>query len=249
MAKWKLLSKHEYEFLGAFPRYVKTLTCFFVGLLMTNGGAATLIYGTGGPNTISAWIFGILLLLIGLRLAAVAVVLWPWQRVRWVRVYEEGLRWQVGGREHKCRWDEVTRVDRTEMDVVDSDGRRTDWTRTAYLVLRLADGTSASFDPALSDYSRLANKVQQAVAACQLAEAEVELDEGGKTFGLVHISRKGVTAIGRFFPWKEVQWLTVENGELCAHHSCTKWQPIELNAIPDYLVLLSLLQGLGRLRE
>src|SRR5262245_5798505 len=186
MAKWKQLSKHEYEFISAFPRYVKTLTGLFVGLLMVAGGVAILIYGTGGQHSISAYIFGILFLLIGLPVVAVAIVLWPWKRVRWVRVYEEGLRWSAGGREHRYRWEEVRNVDRTEMDVVGPDERRTDWTRTAYLNLRFADGTGVSFDPALMDYSKLAGYVQRAVAASQLAESAVELDEAGKTFGPVH---------------------------------------------------------------
>src|SRR5262245_30138361 len=171
MAKWKQLSKHEYEFISAFPRYVKTLTGLFVGLLMVAGGVAILIYGTGGQHSISAYIFGILFLLIGLPVVALAVVLWPWKRVRWVRVYEEGLRWSAGGREHKYRWEDVRSVGRIEMDVVGPDERRTDWTRTASLELRFSDGTAISFDPALADYDKLARLVQQSAAASQMAEA------------------------------------------------------------------------------
>jgi hypothetical protein len=58
-----------------------------------------------------------------------------------------------------------------------------------------------------------------------------------------------VTANGRFFKWKEVRWLAVHNGEVCAHHECEGWRPVPLHEIPDYVVLLSLVQGLGRLRE
>jgi hypothetical protein len=225
------------------------LGCFGLGLLLTAGGAAILVYGTGGENSISAYIFGILFSVFGLLLTGVMVLLWPWKRVRWVRVYEEGLRWKAGRREHKYRWDEVTHVDRTEMDVVGPDGHRTDWTRTAYLVLRFADGSGVSFGPALSDYSRLANYAQQAAAARQLAAAAAELEGDGKAFGFVHISRKGVTVEGRFFAWKEVKWLAVSNGELCAHPRCTAWRPVPLYGIPDYLVLLSLVKELGCLRE
>src|SRR5262249_33774329 len=115
MAKWKLISKHEYEFIAAFPRYVMTLGGMLLGLLMTAGGVALLVFGTGGDNIsniIPAVIFGVLLVLFGLLIAAGSVVFWPWKLVRWVRVYEEGLRWQVGGREHKCRWEEVAKVNR-----------------------------------------------------------------------------------------------------------------------------------------
>ncbi len=249
MSKWNLVSKHKYEFLSAFPRYVKTLGGLLVGLGMTAGGAALLLYGTGGRNSFSAWIFGGLFLLLGLVLAGAMVLTWPWKRVRWVHVYEEGLRWQAGRREYKYRWDEVAGVNRTEIDVIGPDGRRTPFGRTAYLVLRFADGTGVSFDPALSDYSKLAAYAQQAAAASQLAEAAVELDEVGKEFGPVHISRKGVTARGRFFAWKEVKWLALHNGELCAHHDCETWRPIPVSEIPDYMLLVSLAQGLGRFRE
>jgi hypothetical protein len=249
MARWKLLSRHEYEFLSAFPRYVKTLGGLLLGLLMTAGGVAILIFGTDGPNFISGYIFGFLLLGFGLLLAAAMVLTWPWKPVRSVRLYEEGLRWTAGGREHSYPWEDVTHINRTELDVVGSDGRRTDWTREAYLVLRFADGKGVTFDPALSDYSKLARIAQQAATAAQLAQGDGELDADGKQFGPIHVSRKGVTAHGRFFRWKEVKWLAVANGELCAHHACAKWRPVRLNDIPDYLLLLSVVKELGRLRE
>src|SRR5262249_12150697 len=121
MAKWKLLSKHEYEFLSAFPDYVQRLGCLAVGLAMTAGGAALLVCGTGGRTSLSAGIFGGILLLFGLLAAGTMVLLWPWKRVRWARVYEEGLKWKAGRREHKYRWDEVSSVNRAEMDVVGPD--------------------------------------------------------------------------------------------------------------------------------
>jgi hypothetical protein len=249
MSKWKLVSKHEYEFISAFPRYVKTIVGLLCGIGMTVGGAAILVYGTGGRNAVSGYIFGLLFLLFGILLTGLMILSWPWRRIRWVRVYEEGLRWEAGSREHKCRWDEVTDLNRTEMDVVGPDGRRTDWTRSASLLLRLADGSRVRFDPALVDYGKLARLVQEHVTLHQLHGATAELDETGKTFGPVHLTRKGVTAAGRFFSWTEVRWLAAHNGQLCAHHECTAWQPILLNDIPNYLLLLSLVKELGRLRE
>jgi hypothetical protein len=58
-----------------------------------------------------------------------------------------------------------------------------------------------------------------------------------------------VTANGRFFAWKEVQWLAVHNGAVCAHHDCTTWRPVPLSDIPDYLLLLSLVKALARLHD
>jgi hypothetical protein len=37
MAKWKLVSKHEYEFIAAFLRYAMTLGGLLAGLLMAAG--------------------------------------------------------------------------------------------------------------------------------------------------------------------------------------------------------------------
>src|SRR5262249_33275712 len=166
---------------------------------MTAGGAALLLYGTGGRNSFPAWIFGSVLLVFGLLAAGIMILIWPWKRVRWARVYEEGVRWKAGRRVHKYRWDEVTDVSRAEMDIVGHDGRRTAFTRTAYVALRFTDGTGVSFTPALKDYTELANYVQRAVAASQLAESGGELEAAGKAFGPVQISRKGVTAHGKFF--------------------------------------------------
>src|SRR5262249_31143029 len=161
-----------------------------------------------------------LLLVLGLLATWVMVLLIPWKRVRWARVYEEGLKWKAGRREYKYRWDEVSDVNRTEMEFMGHEGRRSTASRVASVSLRFADGTGVSFTPALKDYTKLATYVQQAVTASQLAESRGKLDEAGKGFGPVHISRKGVTAHGKFFAWKEVRWLAVHNGELCAHHEC-----------------------------
>jgi hypothetical protein len=85
MAKWKLVSKHEYEFIAAFPRYAMTLGGVLAGLLMAAGGAALLIYGTGGDNLsnlIPAVLFGVLLVVFGLLIAAGSVFYWPWNPPR-----------------------------------------------------------------------------------------------------------------------------------------------------------------------
>jgi hypothetical protein len=252
MAKWTQVSKHEYEFLGAVPRYVSTGCGFFVGLGMLAGGVALLVYGTGGDNVsnnISAWIFVVLLVGFGLLTMGIAAALWPRQHVSWVRTYEEGLRWKAGGREHKKRWDEVKNVSRTEMQTVDQHGQGSEWGRTSNLFLHFHDGTSVEFFNALSDHGKLARVAQEKSAAAQLPAAAEELDDGGKTFGLIHVTRDGVTAFGKRFSWKKARWLAVENGHLVAHPACDGWEPVPLAAVDNYAVLLTLLQGIGRLRD
>jgi hypothetical protein len=249
MAKWKLVSKHEYGFVAAFPIYLKILGGFFVGLLMTVGGLLILIIGNSGGLHVTPVTFGGVFVMFGVVLCGAMVVAWPWKRVRWVRVYEEGIKWAAGRREHRYGWDEVTNVIRSELQVVSPEGRRSDLSRTAYLDLSFDDGTGVRFDPALSNYCKLAEYAQKASASRQLNESTADLDETGKDFGPVHVSRKGVTVHGKAFTWKELKWLSVYNGELYAHPTCTKWRPITLNSIPNYVLMLSLVKGLGRLRE
>jgi hypothetical protein len=248
MAQWKLVSKHENELISAVPIYGRAIGFFVAGLAVTAGGVALVVVGILG-DSIAPYFLGGGIFIFGLPFMAVGVVMWPWRRIRWVRAYEQGLRWAAGGRVHKKRWDEVTTVGRIEMQTVGPHGHRSDWGRTANLSLRFEDGTSIRFDPSLTDYGRLAGYAQEQVAARQHAAATAEMDDDGKTFGLVHLARGGVTVDGRHFSWKEARWLSVYNGELCAHPSCKGWKPVPLAAIPNYLLMLALLKGLGRLRE
>jgi hypothetical protein len=248
MAPWKLVSKHDYEFLSALPVYARAIGFFVAGLAMTAGGVAILVFGTGG-GSIAPYLLGGGITFFGLLTLTAAAFLWPWRHVRWVRVYEEGLRWKARGRVHKKRWDEVDTVSRSESQMVNPDGSRSEWGRMADLGLRFEDGTSVRFTTSLTDYDRLARYAQVTVAARQQAAAAAELDGAGKAFGLVHVARDGVTVDGRHFRWKELKRLHVYNGDLCADPSCRGWKPVPLAAIPNYVLMLSLVRGLGRLRE
>lgn len=249
MAKWKLVSRHEYEFASAFPRYVRALVFFFAGLAVTAGGVALFVFG-GGRSHIPYMIGGILVL-FGLLFMFLGALLWPWAGVRWVRLYEEGLRWKDRRGEHKKRWEEVVSVSRNETQTIDIHGTGDEFGREADFGLCFDDDSSINFTTTLARYDRLARYVQEQVAARQQAGAEAEFASEGKTFGIVRIDRDGITALanGRHYAWDEVEWLQVDNGHLCAAPSCRGWEPVPLAGISNYLVLLSIVQKLGRLRE
>jgi hypothetical protein len=243
MAKWKLLSKHELDRLAFIPMFTG-IGCGGVLLVAAGGGLLWL----SGANALPAYLICVPLILLGLALLAFVAWGLSQARVRWVRIFDLGIRWKEGGTEHKYRWEEVKDVQRTEMDFVGADGRRSEWTRVAGLLLVFDDGRRVSFDPSLSEYSRLANAAQKAVTECQMARAAAEPPKKAREFGPARLKDAGVEVNGRLFRWKEIQWLAVENGELVCHYSCKQWRPVPLSEIPNYQLLLALVDEMGMLR-
>src|SRR5262245_28784079 len=172
MAKWKLVSKHEHEFVSAFPRYLRALLLLGSGLALAAGGVAIVVFGGGRSHL--PYVFGGLLLLLGSTLILGGVLLWPWAGVKWVRAYEEGLKWKDRRGEHKKRWEEVVSVSRSETQYVNRDGSGTDFGRVADFGLRFDDDTSINFTTTLTDYSRLANYAQEQASARQQSSAEAD---------------------------------------------------------------------------
>jgi hypothetical protein len=162
MAKWKLLSKHEWEFGSALPGYGKAGCAFLAGLAVTAGGIALIVFNFGGDAGIGPVLLGVGLTLLGLLPLAAGAILWPWQWIAWVKVYEQGLRWKAGGREHERHWDEVKRASSSEIQAIDVHGHRNEWYSSASLVLHFADGTMVTFDTALSDYGKMVRTVREA---------------------------------------------------------------------------------------
>jgi hypothetical protein len=162
MARWKLLSKHEWEFGSALPGYGKAGCSFLAGLAVTAGGIAIIVFNFGGDAGIGPVLFGGGITFFGLIPLLLGLFFWPWQRIAWVKVYEQGLRWKAGGREQERTWDEVKRANSSEIQAIDVHGGRNEWHSSAFLVLFFHDGTSVTFDTALTDYGRLVRHVQEA---------------------------------------------------------------------------------------
>src|SRR5262249_47639159 len=105
MAKWQLVSKHDFDWLSLVPIYTPPL---LGGGALSAVGAGLLYLMSGGDNTLSGCLIGIPLLLGGLLVLAIPVLGLSGGRIRWVRVYDRGIRWCQRGKEYKYRWDEVT---------------------------------------------------------------------------------------------------------------------------------------------
>jgi hypothetical protein len=161
MANWQLLSKHEYQFISAFPDFVRAFCTVAVGLGLVVGGVALIVYG----GHFTPYVLGTVFALLGLPTVAVGVILWPWRQASWVRVYEEGLRWKVWGRVYKKRWEEVTFINQFDINEIHIDGSRSDWGSSSTLGLRFDDGTHVIFSTALSNYGRLGRVAREQVAA------------------------------------------------------------------------------------
>jgi hypothetical protein len=243
MAKWKLISKHEFDWLAIIPMYTGFA---FAGVLLVGAGGGLL--WLSGADALPAYLISVPLILLGLALLAFVVIALATTRVRWVRVFDLGIRWKEGRAEHKYRWEEVKDVQRTEMDFVGPDERRSEWTRVASLLLVFDDGRRVTFDPSLAEYSRLANAAQKAITESQLARAASAPPTKVREFGPLRLKNSGVEVEGQFFSWKELRWLQVTNGELHCHHSCKEWRPVPLDEIPNSQLLLSLLHEMGMLR-
>ena len=247
MAKWKFVSNHDYEFNAALPRYLRALGTFGAGLAVAIGGSA--VIGFGGGRSHLPYVIGGILLLFGFVFITFGLVLWPWARVEWVKVYEEGLKWKDRRGEHKKKWEEVVSVSRNEMQYINPDGSGTDFGRIADFGLRFDDASFINFTTTLTDYNKLARYAQEQSAFRQQKGAEIDFAGDGRTFGAVHVARDGVTAFGRYFSWDDVGRLEVYNGDLIAGPSCKKWTPVPLAGISNYQVMLSLVRKIGRLRE
>ncbi|MGL4554545.1 MAG: hypothetical protein ACRC33_25555 [Gemmataceae bacterium] len=160
MAKWKLVSKHEWEFASALPGYVKPGCSVVLGLAVAGLGVATIAFDLRGETGLG--LFGGGLVFFGLIPLALGVLLFPWQRVAWVKVYEQGLRWKAWGRVHERHWDEVKQTRSADIQAIDQTGSRNEWHSSAWLVVLFLDGSSVTFDTALSDYGRLVRSVREA---------------------------------------------------------------------------------------
>src|SRR5262245_41174093 len=196
MAEWKLVSKHEFGLFNFVASFRFNYGCG--SFLLLGGGLFAVIL-----LPLGAWSAGLLLgvpaFLLGAFLLAWPIGRW-FGRVRWVRVYEEGLRWLQGGGEGRQVWEDVLSVSQFDQDILVNEAR-SDWTRMTDLTLRFADGTSVSFNHFLDGYDRLAREVQKATGERRYAQASADFDAGGAQFGPVTVSRQGIQVGERSFTW------------------------------------------------
>jgi hypothetical protein len=230
-------SGHRQCLSGLRKRYLANLVLFGALLLL---GLGLVALGLAKPRSKT--------LLPGVIFVAAAVVplvpvfVGSATGVRRVELTADGLAWEDGKGERGCRWDEVEAVYREE--TVFNYGYPI---RSIRLVL--SSGEAAKFDQRLRDYDRLAEAIQNVTGNLLAPRKRQELAAGAAAFGPVTLHPDGITVRAKRFAWAGIDEYTVCQGILFVFPTGYKGQAherVELDSIPNYLVLLGLLREQGR---
>jgi hypothetical protein len=229
-------STHRRTAAGLRRRYGPNLLLFGIGLVLGLSGVGL---GLAKPKSD--------MLLPGVLFAAASFiplipVFLALSGLRRVDVNSDGLSWADGKGKTGCRWDEIAAVYRDETVMNKSVTSRT-------LRVELANGKAVTFDHRLSDYDTLADTVQRVAAKVLLPVKQAELASGAAAFGPVTLHPDGIAIHKKRFAWPDVEEYTIAHGVLYVFPRGYKGQQNELEVlarIPNYLVLLELLQGLGQ---
>jgi hypothetical protein len=113
----------------------------------------------------------------------------------------------------------------------------------ASLTIAREDGLSFHFGPALTDYDRLAEEVQQRTFAVAWPLVWAGFLEGKViAFGNIEVSRIGIRHAGKFLVWKDLKEISVAQGKLSIKQT-GKWLPwtvLDIGGIPNPHVLFAL---------
>jgi hypothetical protein len=151
MAKWKLVSRHEFDLASFFAAYRYSWLAF---PLLLAFAVRFLLLPARPEDQAYMWFFGGLATFGG-----VLAIGWPigrWvRRVRSAKAYDEGLRWKQGGTEFEYPWEQVVEVSRNDVDVRINNERSSAGTRITDLRVAFADRRVVHLSHVLTDYDRL----------------------------------------------------------------------------------------------
>jgi hypothetical protein len=159
-----------------------------------------------------------------------------------VQIFEEGLQWQQDGRERQRGWDEVREVWRKELYRLINGARPSEWNRHSDLRVVFTDGEQVRFNHSLSNYNVMADFVQRATSERLLPAARRELSGPGVRFGSLQLSHEGLTLGNERLPWSVITNIRAGRGFLCVVDMRGKQHDIALQDVPNYPVLLKLLE-------
>jgi hypothetical protein len=224
--------------VGVMSRYSPHLllwgVLFAIGLLLGFLGLARPDAGTLLPGAL--FLIGSFTFLIPLFIALAG-------GPRWARVTPEGVQWQDGKGEHLWRWEVIADVFRLDKIINQT-------FRVKKLRLLTGQGEEVTFDQCLSNYDRFADTVQEAVSNRLLAAKRSELAGAGAQFGPVTLRKDAITINGKTFPWPEVEQYVVLRGVLVVYprsYQGINCEEVVLSVVPNYPILLYLLQELGQM--
>jgi len=234
-----LPSRHYLHLRGIASRYAPhvmmmgTLLVIGLGLLLLTASrpsAGTLIPG--------------LLFAVGALLFLIPVYLGLAAHPREVEVTPAGLKWTDNESEHEVDWEDIREVYRYE--------RITNQTfREAHLILVLTDGHRLDLNQSLSDFNKLGDTVQSAVCTRRAPALRADLQTGSAEFGPVTLRPSGLSFNETTLTWDVVDQIVVARGHLnvCLKSPMrTRWESVAIGGIPNFLVLLSLIQEVSPVR-
>jgi hypothetical protein len=165
-----------------------------------------------------------------------------WLRVKvWaVEVFEGGVTWYDSGWQ-AAAWDEIKEFGRAQVSEIVQGVRHI---RKREVRIRARDGRRATFLWALSDWDTMANNIEERVTL-QKIPAALEKYEAGESqeFGKkIKVSQDAIILDGTRYSWDEVESVQVLNAILFVNTGKKKEWSRKLAAIPDYPVLLKLLE-------
>jgi hypothetical protein len=164
-------------------------------------------------------------------------------RLAWLEVDPAGLRWSQRGQESGRPWKDVKTVWRLE--------RLVRGTPVGSVRVDFRDGDPLLVDRSLSGYDEIADAIQSYGVGVLRAIKESELAMGEVEFGPVKLLRDGILHEGRELRWADVDYGIVR-GSLWFVPTGAVLEPdhvkasILLETIPDYLLLLELMERHGK---
>ncbi len=163
-----------------------------------------------------------------------------------IRLTTHGLSWTNRKGEHHCSWDDVTAVYRREVYMGNKDGQR-----FARLRIEIAGQGAIGLSQHLSSYDQLCETVQTITIGRLLARKRAELAKGAADFGPVILRNDGIRINLKDIPWEQFGYYCISNGHFVAYRADAKNMRrdahlVQLQFVPNYLVLLTLLEEMGK---
>ncbi|HWB09050.1 MAG TPA: DUF6585 family protein [Pirellulales bacterium] len=153
--------------------------------------------------------------------------------LRRVELFADGVRWHGPKGIGRLAWENVEAVYRSEIVL--------NGFPISELKLVGRTGREAVFDLTIERYGELAGFIQGRCAEVMRPRKREQAVTCAADFGPVRVSPAGVCVGGSLFPWESVARYTIARGRLCFQFGWHGSQAIPLSAIPNYLVLLSLM--------
>jgi hypothetical protein len=153
--------------------------------------------------------------------------------LRRVEVFADGIRWHGPQGTGRLAWENVEAVYRSEIVL--------NGFPISELKLVGKTGREVVFDLTMERYKELAGLVQGRCTELMHPRKREQALTCAAEFGPVRVSPAGVCVGGSLFPWESLARCTISGGRLCFQFTGHASQAVPLGTIPNYLVLLSLM--------